>query len=120
MEFKEIAEKVKRAKRVRIWIGDPDQPAVGKWITPTKEMIENLEDNQRRIREALGLIKGDIITIGIRKHTEEGMMNWMAFTTPLGRHGIITIPKTIREALQLKKGDLVDLEVRKASRRPPY
>lgn len=36
MEFKEIAEKVKRAKRVRIWIGDPDQPAVGKWITPSK------------------------------------------------------------------------------------
>ena len=59
MEFKEIAEKVKRAKRVRIWIGDPDQPAVGKWITPTKRMIENFEENQRRIEQGPTLIEYD-------------------------------------------------------------
>lgn len=49
MKFKKIVEKIKKAERVRVWIGDPDQPAIGEWITPTKEMIENFEDNQRRI-----------------------------------------------------------------------
>lgn len=91
---------------------------MAKTYETTKIYSEGKTSIRKPLREALGLIKGDIITIGIRKHTEEGMMNWMAFTTRLGRHGIITIPKTIREALQLKKGDLVDLEVRKASRRP--
>ncbi len=59
MEFKEIAEKVKRAKRVRIWIGDPDQPATGKWITPTREMIESFEENERRINLGPTLIEYD-------------------------------------------------------------
>jgi len=59
MEFKEIAKKVKKAERVRIWIGDPDQPAYGEWITPTKEMIENFEDNQRRIEQGPTLIEYD-------------------------------------------------------------
>lgn len=59
MEFKEIAKKVKKAEKVRIWIGDPDQPALGKWITPTKWMIENFEENERRINLGPTLIEYD-------------------------------------------------------------
>lgn len=59
MEFKEIAKKVKKAERVRIWIGDPEAPGIGEWITPTKRMIENFEENQRRIEQGPTLIEYD-------------------------------------------------------------
>lgn len=59
MEFKEIAKKVKKTERVRIWIGDPEAPGIGEWITPTKRMIENFEENQRRIEQGHTLIEYD-------------------------------------------------------------
>lgn len=59
IKFKEIVKKVKRAKKVRIWIGDYYRPAEGEWITPNKKIIENFEENERRFSLGPTLIEYD-------------------------------------------------------------
>jgi len=71
---------------------------------------------RKPLREALDLARGDIVTVEIRKHPTEKNPERMTFTTRLGYHGLLHIPKIIQRALQLQEGDLIELEIKGTAR----
>ena len=71
---------------------------------------------RKPLREALDLARGDIVTVEIQKHPTEKNPERMTFTTRLGYHGLLHIPKIIQRALQLQEGDLIELEIKGTAR----
>jgi len=71
---------------------------------------------RKPLREALDLARRDIVTVEIQKHPTEKNPERMTFTTRLGYHGLLHIPKIIQEALGLQEGDLIELEIKGTAR----